>query len=357
MGNVHMHYFSKLDNTKFTAVADVNRNAADKAASDYGVTAYYNPNDLLSSADVDAVLIATPHYFHTPCVIMAFEKGKHVLTEKPVAVHARDAARMNNAHAKYPDLIYAAMFQKRTDGIYKKVKEIFDSNVLGKIIRVNYITTTWFRSQAYYNSSSWRATWKGEGGGVLLNQCPHDLDILQWITGMPKRVYAHAYLGKWHDVEVEDDLTAFFEYGNGATGVFLTNTIECPGVNRLEICGEYGQLIMEDKAIKLRKSETSILEYSKTTKKPMKKLDYEEVDIDIPNCESGHKVLTQNFINAILYGKELIAHGEEGYNSIALANAMLMSGITKKPVDLPLDENGYVQLLEKLIKKTKTVAS
>lgn len=343
-------YFAELEGVEFTAACDVNKQAVDDVAAEYGVKAFYDYRKLLKRGKVDAVMVATPHYFHTPIVINALNKGIHVLTEKPVAVHALDAAKMNRAYEKSQGLVYAAMFQLRTSPVNKKIKELMNQNVLGRIIRVNYIITKWFRSQAYYDSGDWRATWKGEGGGVLLNQCPHNLDLFQWFFGMPKQVQSLVSLSKWHDIEVEDDITSVMEFENGATGVFVTNTIEGPGTDRMEICGEYGKILVEDGKIMLSKYKDSLLEYSRTTEKRMGLPPVETSEVSVPECEAGHKIITQNFINSILDNEPLIAPGVDGYNSVALANAMLMSGLKGKPVEMPLNERKYANLLKKLIR-------
>ncbi len=342
-------YFADLEGVEFTAACDVNQQAVDAVAAEYGVKACYDYKKMLKRAKIDAVMVATPHYFHTPIVISALKKGIHVLTEKPVAVHALDAAKMNKAYEKSQGLVYAAMFQLRTSPVNKKLKQLMDQKILGRLIRVNYIITKWFRSQAYYDSGDWRATWKGEGGGVLLNQCPHNLDLFQWFFGMPARVQSMASLARWHDIEVEDDITAVMEFPDGATGVFVTNTIEGPGTDRMEICGEYGKILVEDGKIMLSKYNESLLEYSRTTDKRMGLPTAETSGVDIPESQAGHKIITQNFINAIRNGEPLIAPATEGYNSVALANAMLMSGLKGRPVEMPLNERKYANLLKKLI--------
>lgn len=352
MANNHINkYFGELDNMEFTAACDVNREAVEKVAREHGVKAYYDYRDLLKSGEVDAVLIVTPHYFHTPIVIEAFKRGIHVLTEKPVAVHVLDAAKMNEAHKANPELVYAAMFQKRTLPVNTKIKEMMDQKVLGRLIRINYITTKWFRSQSYYNGGGWRATWKGEGGGVLLNQCPHNLDLFQWFFGMPEKVHAIAGLARWHDIEVEDDVTAMMEFDSGATGVFVSNTIEGPGTDRLEICGEHGRILVQEEKIILSKYKESILEYSRTTDQRMKLPPVETQEFQLSKSDPGWQAVTQNFINAICDNEPLIAPGIDGYNSLALANAMLMSGLSGRAVQMPLDERKYARLLKKLIKE------
>jgi predicted dehydrogenase len=250
MGSVHTRYLQagELPRCTLTAICDVEPKALEPYED---IKKFSNSAELIRSGDVDAVLIATPHYAHTTIGIDALEQGLHVLTEKPISVHKADCERLIAAH-KNKDQVFGVMFQLRTDPSYMKLKEVIDRGDLGAIQRVNWIITTWFRSEAYYASGGWRATWRGEGGGVLLNQSPHTLDLLQWICGMPKKVYAKCDLGRHHNIEVEDDVHALLEYENGARGVFVTGTGEAPGTNRLEIIGDRGRIVLENGKINLR---------------------------------------------------------------------------------------------------------
>src|SRR5690606_24508546 len=238
----------ELQGGRLAAVADIDAARVKQVSEKHRVPGFTDPIALMDSGEVDAVMIITPHTLHPPLTIAAFERGLHVLTEKPVAVTAGDARRMNEAHDKRPELVYAAMFQQRTNPLYREVKRLLDEGRVGRLLRVNWTVTTWLRTQAYYNSGSWRATWEGEGGGVLLNQCPHNLDMLCWLAGMPTRVVADIGVGKYHDIEVEDEVCALLRFEDGATGTFVTNTAEYPGVNRLEIVGDLGTIIAEPAA-------------------------------------------------------------------------------------------------------------
>ncbi|MCK5843279.1 MAG: Gfo/Idh/MocA family oxidoreductase, partial [Victivallales bacterium] len=209
MGINHIGSIERSDGIRLSAVCDSQRDVAYEQAKKNDVKAFYDFDEMTKSGLIDAVLIATPHYFHTPLAVAALDAGIHVLTEKPVAVHKADVEKMIAAHAKRPELKFAAMFQMRTQGIWRKLKNLIDSGELGKIKRVNWIITNWYRTQAYYDGGGWRATWKGEGGGVLLNQCPHQLDLFQWLFGMPSKIRAKCALGKYHNIEVEDDVSAF----------------------------------------------------------------------------------------------------------------------------------------------------
>jgi predicted dehydrogenase len=354
MGQVHMKGFALVNRLKFAAVSDAVGTNVKKAVDTYGVKGFDSAEALMDSGLVDAVLIATPHYFHPAYSIAAMRRGLHVLTEKPVSVTAKQAEAVNAEHHKHRKLVYAAMFQMRLSPIWKKVRELVATGQVGKVQRVTWIITNWFRSQAYYDSGGWRATWAGEGGGVLLNQCPHNLELFQWVLGMPKSVRAFISLGKYHRIEVEDDVTAYFEYPNGATGTFITTTGEAPGTNRLEIAGDRGRLVADGSTrIELVRTDVNVREFCKTTREsfptvPTSKATIEVAEAD-PQC---HKVIAQNFVDAILDGAELVAPAEEGLNSVELANAMIQSGLTGKAVNFPSDRAAYDRLLKKLIRES-----
>lgn len=353
MGRDHVKSVQATPRMCLSAVCDIKKDTADKVAAENNVKAFYDTDEMLNSGEIDAVIIATPHYSHTPLAIGAFQAGIHVLCEKPVGVHKADVQKMIDAHKKRPDLKFAAMFQMRTDYVYKKLKELIENGELGELKRVNWIITNWFRSQSYYDSGGWRATWKGDGGGVLLNQCPHQLDLFQWFFGMPSKIRAFCDLGKYHNIEVEDNVTAYCEYPNGATGVFITSTGEAPGTNRLEISADRGRLVLEDGKITFLRTEVSVQEFSDTTDSrfgfpPVCNL---EISVSDPGG-SQHQRIIANFADAILDNTPLIAEGKEGINSVELANAMLFSSIKNKTVEMPLDADMFSGLLQTLIKNS-----
>ncbi|MCJ8329328.1 MAG: Gfo/Idh/MocA family oxidoreductase [Lentisphaeria bacterium] len=347
MGAGHCKNASELEHIKLAAVCDLSQETADTRAKEYDCTPFTSFEEMLDSGLVDSILIAVPHFFHTPIAIAALEKGIHVLVEKPIAVHKADAERMIAAHSD-TSVIFSAMFNQRTNPLYIEAKRLVESGELGEIIRTNYIVSDWFRSQAYYDSGSWRATWKGEGGGVLVNQCPHSLDLFQWICGMPTKIRAWCTFGKYHDIEVEDEVNAYMEYANGATGLFYTTTGEAPGTNRMEISGDKAQLIIENGTLTLRRNSPSTSEHIKngpfwggpeTTK----------IDYTFSSEGGMHKEMIENFANAILNGADLIAPAEEGLHSVELANAMIYSSLTETTVNLPLDSAAYEEKLNELM--------
>ncbi len=358
MGLRHAQDVHELANTELVAVCNTGWDKADEIAAQYGVNAYYDHRDLLAGAGVQAILIATPHYDHTPISIEALEQGIHVLVEKPIAVHAKDARRMVDAYetarTNHPDLVFAAMFQQRTYGHYLKIKEMIESGELGRLVRTTWIITDWFRTQIYYDSGGWRATWAGEGGGVLLNQCPHNLDLYQWLVGLPARVTGLASIGKYHDIEVEDEVTAFFEHEDGMTGHFVTSTAESPGTNRLEIVGEKGKLVLENETLTFYRNQGSMLRFIDEATGGFDKVEHEVCDVPFQHHgQPGHKLIIENFANAVLGEEALIAPAVEGYRSVMLGNAIMLSSFLNRAVDLPIDEDLYEATLRELIQNSR----
>jgi len=317
-------------------------------------TPSFTENDaMIRSGLIDAILIATPHFSHTSIGIAALEAGLHVLIEKPISVHKADCERLIAAY-KPGRQVFAAMFNQRTDPLYAKVRELIHNGELGPVRRIQWTVTNWFRTQAYYGSGGWRATWAGEGGGVLLNQCPHNLDLWQWLFGMPDKVRAFARMGRYHAIEVEDDVTAYFEYANGTHGVFITSTGEAPGTNRLEIAAEQGRLVVENDLISFTRNEVPMTKFSQTSTgafdTPPKR------DVSIPTKDRGtqHIGIMKNFVEAILDGVPLLAPATEGIHSVELANAMLLSSFENETVLLPLDSSRYDSFLQRKIAESKT---
>ncbi|MCC5835736.1 MAG: Gfo/Idh/MocA family oxidoreductase, partial [Opitutales bacterium] len=338
MGAAHARAIQegKVPGLKLTGLQDVN---PDRAKGFEGVTAFDSPQALIESNAVDAVLIATPHYDHTPLGIAALKAGKHVLVEKPISVHKADCEALIDAHTD-KSLVFCAMFNQRTNPHYIRIRDLIQKGELGEIRRVVWTITDWFRSEAYYASGGWRATWRGEGGGVLLNQCPHQLDLWQWLFGMPQKLRAFCELGRYHDIEVEDDVTCYMEYANGCKGVFITTTGESPGSNRLEITGERGRLVydMEKEGLSFLRNEVETSEWSRTTTGGFTKPPTWDVSIPIDGGNGPqHLGIMRNFADAILKGTPVLAPAEEGIHSVELGNAMLYSSFTDATLELPLD--------------------
>ncbi|MBQ9384681.1 MAG: Gfo/Idh/MocA family oxidoreductase [Ruminiclostridium sp.] len=342
MGSGHLGYVMKGEcpRIEVTAIADTDPEKLKRAGGKLPAAAAFDSAEgLINSGKADAVLIAVPHYDHPGIAIKAFEHGLHVMTEKPAGVFTRQVREMNNA-AKRAGTKFGIMFNQRTNPMYARAREIVRSGELGELKRLVWIVTNWYRTQAYYDSGIWRATWNGEGGGVLLNQAPHNLDLWQWIFGMPKRVRAFCTVGKYHDIGVEDDVTIYGEYENGATSTFITTTGEAPGSNRLEISGTKGKLVLEDGKLKhwrLKEDERiTCAECKNGFVSP--ECDYEEFTAPEPD---GHPEILNNFADCILDGTELIAPGEEGLNSLSISNAAYLSSWKDSWADIPLDEDEF----------------
>ena len=353
MGSSHAGKFlnNEVAGAKLTALCDHDvENLKDYEGKD-GVALFSDSESFYKEADIDAVIIATPHYDHTPLTIAGFENNLHVLVEKPLAVHVNDAKKMIAAYENRSDKskIFAEMFNQRCNPLYKKLKDLIDNGELGEIRRMNWIVTDWFRTEAYYASGGWRATWEGEGGGVLVNQCPHNLDLMQWFLGMPSKIRSFASCGQFHNIEVEDNVTTYLEYPNGATGVFVATTGEAPGTNRLEIAGERGKVVIEHNKLHFTRNEVAMSEHSKTTDQGFQKPAVWEIDIPIHGQNPQHLGILRNFVQAIKNGDDLIASGVEGINGVELCNAMLYSAFNDVTVDLPIDGDAYEAMLNKLI--------
>jgi len=357
MGSAHVKSIGELTNATLTAVCDIDAAKAEKFAEQSGAKAFTDAEAMFRSGLIDGVIIAVPHYDHTPLTIQAFAAGLHVLTEKPIAVHKADAQRMIDAHTANPELRFAAMFQQRTLKAHQKIKQLIDSGELGKIMRVNWIITNWFRTQCYYNSGGWRATWRGEGGGVLLNQCPHQLDLFQWFFGLPTKVSTNLTIGKYHQIEVEDDVNTYCEFANGATGNFITSTGEFPGTNRLEITATRGRLVLEDGKISFLRTESLVDDVCDHSNEPFASIPTWKIDVPYgTDSNNQHRDVIANFAAAILDPKvELVAKAEEGIKSVEFGNSMLYSGLMHKPVELPLNAAEYEGFLQQLIATSKFV--
>lgn len=369
MGTAHIKNFNagKIPNGEITAVCDIDPKALETGAAlvNHEVKTYTDALEMIKSDDIDAVLVAVPHYLHPVYGMEALKAGKHVMVEKPAGVYAKAVSELN-AMADKSDKIFGVMFNQRTNPLYKKLKDLIDGGELGEITRVNWIITNWYRTQYYYDSGSWRATWEGEGGGVLLNQAPHQLDLIQWLCGVPSKVTAHCAYGKYHDIEVEDDVTIFMEYPNGATGVFITTTGDFPGTNRLEITGTRGKIVVEnawnehygiaDTSINFYRARQDVKEHCATCPNGFGGPDCWACKIEVGGDNPQHSGILTNFFNAILKGDKLLAPGQEGINGVRLSNAAHMSDwLGNVPVELPVDEDKFYEMLQDKIKNSTKV--
>lgn len=315
------------------------------------VATFDNPTKLYESGLCDVVMIATPHYSHPDLAIEAFKNGLHVIIEKPAGVYTKHVKEMNEA-AKKSGKMFGIMYNQRTNPVYQKLREIVLSGELGHIKRITWIITDWYRPQAYHSSSPWRSTWKGEGGGALINQNPHQIDLWQWMFGMPDKIYAQAGFGKYYDIEVEDDVMAFFEYANGTTGQYITSTGEAPGTNRLEIACDMGKIVIENNEMTFYKNAISEREFNKINTELFAIPEYEKINIPVDfTVGAQHTGILNDFASAVLNGTELLAKGEDGLNALTIINAIEMSAWTGEMVDVNnFDDDRYYNLLQEKIK-------
>ena len=350
MGSGHLKNIleGKVPEMEVTAVADrqESRRSWAKENLPEAVVIFEEGKDLIAAGVCDGVLIAVPHYQHPELTIDAMNHGLHVMCEKPAGVYTKQVREMNDAAQKC-DRVFGMMFNQRTNCIYRKMHELVTSGELGAIKRVNWIVTDWYRTQSYYDSGSWRATWDGEGGGVLLNQCPHNMDLIQWICGMPSKVQAFCHNGKWHDIEVEDDVTAYLEYPNGATGVFVTTTADAPGTNRFEITLEMGKLVCENGKLMLHKLSENERTFCKTAKGGFDTPECTVTEVETDGENEQHVGVLKAFTGRILHGTPLVAEGLEGINGLTLSNAMHLSSWLKREVEIPFDEDLFLEELNK----------
>jgi len=357
MGTVHAKniLMGKCPLISLVAIADTNPERIQWAKENLSadIALYDDADKMLDSGKVNAVIVSVPHYDHPKYAIKCFERNINVMVEKPAGVYTKQVREMNE-YAKKTNAVFAMMFNQRTDHIYRKMRELVQGGTLGKIRRTNWIITNWYRSQSYYDSGAWRATWSGEGGGVLLNQCPHNLDLWQWICGMPIKVQAHLHYGKWHNIEVEDDVTTYVEYENGATGVFITTTGDAPGTNRFEITLDKGKLVAENGKLylwelEMTENEFSAMKHSNVFASPKKSF----MEVETDGKSEQHVGVLNTFAEHILNGTPLIAGGEEGINGLTLSNAMHLSSFLNKEITIPFDEELYYDELMKRVKTSR----
>ena len=335
-----------------SAVADINPKRLEWAEKELGedVARFDNAEAMLDSGLIDACLVAVPHYDHPKYVIECLKREIHVMCEKPAGVYTLDVKRMNAEAEKHPNVVFGMMFNQRTNCVYKKMRELVQSGVYGQIRRTNWIITDWYRPQAYFDSGNWRATWSGEGGGVLLNQAPHNLDLWQWICGMPVKISAHMKFGKWHDIEVEDDVTAYCEYENGATGVFITTTGDARGTNRFEIQLDKAKIVADYSGLSVIEFDMPEPEFSKTNTVPFGNVGAHKVELDLDGENPQHDGVLRAWGGAILRGEPLVAHGSEGIYGLTISNAIHLSAWLGKEIDIPtFDEELFYEELQKRV--------
>ena len=359
MGTAHCKSLleGKIANGVLSAIYEPKQAKANAILSLEGaqdVVAFADYEEMLHSGLCDAIIVAVPPYDHQALVCQALEAGLHVICEKPAGVYTKQVKEMNAA-AERSNKLFGMMFNQRSSSIYRKMQEMVAGGELGEIKRVNWIITNWYRSQNYFDLGGWRATWRGEGGGVLFNQCPHQIDLLQWIVGMlPTKIHAHCHFGKWHDIEVEDDVTAYMEFPNGATGVFVTSTADAPGTNRFEITGTRGRLVCEHGKLTFDQLAIDEREFCRTARAFVDP-EYHTFEVTTDGRNDQHVGILNNFANAVLGTEPLFVKGEEGIKSVQMMNAMLLSTWLDRAVELPIDDELYLSQLNRRIAESTVV--
>ncbi len=354
MGYAHAKhlYDHKTGNAVLAALCDSDLSRRNELAELFPeIPIYEDAEHLFQAGCCDAVIIATPHFAHAPIGIRAFEYGLHVLSEKPMAVQYSEAKRFIDA-AKESGKTFSVMFNQRCNPIFQKAKELVETGAIGQPKRINWIITNWYRTQSYYDSGSWRATWAGEGGGVLMNQAPHNLDLLQWIFGMPSRIRAFCSVAKYHHIEVEDEALIYGEYANGATAVFHTSTGEYPGTNRLEITGDRGKIVLESAVLKFWKLKQPEREFCFQCDTSFGKIPMEYEEMSFPPSHKAHGIILQNFVNHILYGEPLLSDGRDAIYEVLLCNAAYLSSWNDQWIDVPFDAEDFDKKLIELQKNS-----
>ena len=353
IGNQGGYYAEHMNDSKYfelAAVADIDPARLEWAEKTVPHAARFDDAiAMLDSGLIEACLVVTPHYDHPRYAIECMKRGIHVLVDKPVGVYTKQVKEMNAMADAHPEVKFGVMFCLRTIEVYQKLHELMQSGEYGEMRRMSWIITTWYRPQAYYDSGSWRATWAGEGGAVLMNQCPHQLDLLQWICGVPSKVHSHLHFGKWHDIETEDDATVYLEFENGATGIFVTSTGDARGTNRLEIQMDKGRFVVENDVLTIETYEMPEPEFSKTNTVPFAALKYTTEEFHGKTPDKFHFLVLDAWAETILGTGEAIADGREGLNSTMLANAMQLSTFLGREVSLPIDDDLYYEELMKRV--------
>lgn len=299
-------------------------------------------DDLLDSGLVDAVIVATPTMSHPEIGAAAAARGLPVLMDKPLAMSVRQASSLVETLAAAGSS--AVMLNQRFDPYYREIHQLISDGAIGEVMRFSWIMTAWYRPDVYYEVSSWRGTWVGEGGGLLINQCIHNLDVLQWLVGLPSSVSAIAGFGKYHAIDVEDEVTATLSYASGTTGVVVASSGEAPGINQLDIIGDRGSIRYDGETLTLKRSEVSVRTHCRNTSEMFGMPQFANETVtpaDADAAESQHAQVLRNFVGSIAYGEPLLTPVSEGLNSLQLANAILLSAWQGVPVPVPIDEASF----------------
>jgi len=352
LGNIGRQHIENITDgrVKGCTLAAVSSRQSGGLDDKLGVAHFTDYRDMVASDLCDAVLVATPTFNHAEIGANVLRAGLHLMMEKPIGLSVQEGRGLIDLQR--PGQVFALMLNQRTDPLFLDMRKCIRQGKLGEIIRTHWTMTNWFRPEVYFQVSDWRATWRGEGGGLLVNQCIHNLDIFQWLCGMPTSVKAFCRFGRYHDIEVEDEATAYFEYDSGASGVFIGSTGEAPGVNRFDIVGDKGSLSFDGEKLMLTENAPATSEYSRETRDMFGMPATTVTDITPDRSGNQHATVMNNFVTAIREGAALIAPAEEGLDSLALANAMLLSTWEDRTVELPMDASAYQVALEQRLENS-----
>jgi predicted dehydrogenase len=359
MGSGHAKHIHDGGSQKVevTAICDIDLERIKVANELYpNVKNFDNAEDMIKSGLIEAVLIAIPHYFHPEMAKLAFENNLHVMCEKPAGVYTKQVLAMNE-DAKKSGKVFGIMFQQRTNPLYQKLKNMIETNQFGHIKKVIWIVTDWYRPEIYHKSASWRSTWVGEGGGTIINQNPHNLDLWQWMFGMPNKLTSFCSWGKYYDIECDDDVTIYMEYDNGTIGIYTTSTAEAPGTNRLEISTDMGKVVIENDSFMFYRNVISEREHSRENKNAFAKPEFWECKVPVPTSDKQpHCQILDSFADAIREDKELLAKGVDGIYEMTISNAIYMSDwLGNVKIDLTnFDHEKFYELLMEKVGKSKT---
>ena len=346
LGNIaaqHLAYIREGEVPGCEVTALCSRQAS-PLSSESGLPHFNDYRQLIDSGLCNAVLVATPTFTHFEVGKAVLDAGLHLMMEKPIGLSVQEGEQLLARQTQ--EQVFALMLNQRADPLFTLIRDILQEGRIGPITRTQWTMTNWFRPEVYFQVSDWRATWRGEGGGLLVNQCIHNLDIFQWLCGMPEQVSAWCEFGKYHDIEVEDEATAYLRYAGGATGMFVGSTGEAPGVNRLDIIGDRGSLHFDGERLKQVLNSPATSDYNRDTRDMFGMPDTEVSDITPERSVNQHAHIMRNFVAAIQSGEELVAPAAQGLDSLALANSMLLSTWLGAPVNLPLDAAAYQTQLE-----------
>jgi predicted dehydrogenase len=316
--------------------------------SAFAVSGCRDARELFARPDVDAVVIATPHVEHVALASEALSARRHVLVEKPLGVHKADCARVLAVHAGLgPEPpVFGVVHDYRAEPRFIWLRKMLGTGEFGRVERVVWQATDWYRTQAYFHGSSWRGRFASEGGGLLVNQAPHLLDLLLWLFGVPVRVTGMCRFGRFHEIEVEDDVTAMLDFPSGMSALIVASSGEAPGTNRLDVSCDKGRIVLEEGGATVHRNREPASAHRRREACGRPLADVERLEFPARRA-TGVEVLA-NFVAAIRGGTPLLAPAHEAATAVEVANAILWSSLLERPLALPIDGTGFERVLHEL---------